>query len=100
MTQQKSNIDDIVQNFELKEKIENSEPLLIQWIRTLIRKPSEKQILVEKARHQIEKELDLLKFVKRSRLMLTSTIATVTPYQMKFMNKVSQLVVKLSSSSS
>lgn len=41
----------------------------------------------------------MLKFVKRSRLILTSTIATVTPQQMKFMNKMSQLVVKSSSSS-
>ena len=63
-------------------------------------KTPRKRKLLEKSLEQIDKELDLQRFIRNMRLQLTANIALLTPNQRLFAEKISQVVVPESSADS
>ena len=49
---------------------------------------------MQRAKRKIDKELDLLKYVTRSRLVVTGIIASFSPYQRQFIRRMSRVIVK------
>ena len=60
------------------------------------RHPSRHKLL-EKSTKRIEKELDLVKFVKRIRLLISGTLGLLSPQQRLFVDEFSQINVHESS---
>ena len=57
-------------------------------------KKSKYHRLLRKSRIQIDKELDLQKFIHRSRVQVTSMLGLLTAPQSVFVDKISQIVVR------
>ena len=60
------------------------------------RKPSKHKLLV-KSTKRIQKELDLLQFVKRMRLVISGTLGLLTTQQRLFVDEFSQININESS---
>ena len=60
------------------------------------RQPSRHKLL-KKSTKRIEKELDLVKFVKRMRLLISGTLGLLSPQQRLFVDEFSQINVHESS---
>ena len=68
------------------------------WPRLIERyKQPKRHKLLQKSENRIKKELDLVKFVKRMRLLISGTMGLLTPQQRLFVDEFSQLLVYESS---
>lgn len=73
---------EIIKDFKsVARQKETKIPLFLQWLLSLFTQKSRKERTLRAATGIVDKELDLLKFIERIRLMLTSVLVLLKPEQ-------------------